>query len=69
MKSEIYNLKKMDLGRFLIEENIDNKMGLALIANPEKFGRNNFEVMKMIHNKNTKLLNLLNSLIELSDKK
>lgn len=64
--TEIYNLKKIDLGRYLIEENIDYKMGMALIANPEQFGKNNFELMKMVHNKNTTMLNLLNELIKLS---
>lgn len=67
-KTDIYNLKKMDFGRFLIGQNIDTETGMGLIANPENYGRKNFEIMKLTYKNNTNAVVLLSTLIEMSEK-
>lgn len=63
---EIYNLKKMDFGRYLIGNNIDAETGRGLIANPEKYGLKNFEIMKLTYKKETAAINIINQLIEMA---
>ena len=65
MKTEIYNLKKMDFGRYLIENNIDSNSGMGLIANPEKYGKKNFEIMKLTYKSDTNAVRLINELINM----
>lgn len=65
-KSEIYNLKKMDFGRYLIGNNIDAETGRGLIANPEKYGLKNFEIMKLTYKNDTAAINIINQLIEMA---
>jgi hypothetical protein len=65
MKTEIYNLKKMDFGRYLIENNIDSNSGMGLIANPEKYGKKNFEIMKFTYKSDTNAVRLINELINM----
>lgn len=65
MKSEILNLKKMDLGRYLIEEKIDELTGRGLIANPEKYGKRNFDIMKLTYQRHQNAVRLIDELINL----
>jgi hypothetical protein len=65
MKKEIFNLKKMDFGRYLIEEKIDELTGRGLIANPEKYGKHNFDIMKLTYKNNKNAVRLIDELIKM----
>ena len=44
-RAQIQELQIMDLGRYLIGNNIQSETGRGMIATPERYGRHNMAVM------------------------
>jgi len=68
MKTQIVNLKKIDLGRYLIGENINQETGRGLIFNPEKYGKKNFDIMLLTFKNHSNAVRMIKEIIDLIKK-